>query len=129
MSLTDPDTLMLGESVTLQCEVTTVRGITSRVDIVWSSGGTELQRINNVSSTMMSNSLVYTDSYTISQLNTSDDGRVIQCEVVINASPSVMANDTTTLEVNCKLICSYLIIYSLNDVGILCILIPTYVVF
>ena len=102
MSLTDPGALMLGGSPTLQCEVTTMRGITSRVDIVWSSGGTVLQRMNNVSSTMMNNSLVYTNSYTISQLNTSDDGRVIQCEIVINTSPSVMANDRTTLEVNCK---------------------------
>ena len=89
----------MGQSLTLQCEVTTVRGITSKVDIVWSSGGTELQIMNNVSSTMMSNSLVYTNSYTISQLSTTDDGRVIQCEVVINASPSVMASDSITLDV------------------------------
>ena len=92
------DTQTVGQSLTLQCEVTTVRGITSRVDIVWSSGGTELQRMNNVSSTMMSNSLVYTNSYTISQLSIADDGRVIQCEVVINTSPLVMASDTTTLD-------------------------------
>ena len=128
MSLTDPGTLMLGESVTLQCNVTAVRGI-SRVDIVWSSGGTELNRTNGTTGTAINDSLVYTDSYTISQLNTSDDGRVIQCEIVINASRPIMANDTSTLEVNCKLICSYLISYLHNDVGILCILIPTYVVF
>ena len=47
----------------------------------------------------MDNSLVYTDSYTISQLNTTDDSRVIQCEVVINTSPSVMASDSITLDV------------------------------
>ena len=98
-SVTAPNTQTVGQSLTLQCEVTTVRGITSRVDIVWSSGGTELQRMNNVSSTMMSNSLMNTNSYTISQLSTTDDGRVIQCEVVINASPSVMASDSITLDV------------------------------
>ena len=76
-----------------------MRGITSRVDIVWSSNGTELERMNNVSSTTMDNSLVYTDSYTISQLSTSDDGRVIQCEVVINTSPSVVTRDSITLDV------------------------------
>ena len=97
--MTTPDTQTVGQSLTLQCEVTTVRGITSRVDIVWSSGGTELERMNDVSSTMMSDSLVYTDSYTISQLSTTDEGRVIQCEVVINVSPSVMANDSITLDV------------------------------
>ena len=60
--VTAPNTQTVSQSLTLQCEVTTVRGITSRVDIVWSSGGTELQRMNNVSSTTMDNSLVYTDS-------------------------------------------------------------------
>ena len=99
MTVTAPNNQPVGQSLTLQCEVTTVRGITSRVDIVWSSGGIELNRTNNVSSTTMDNSLVYTDSYTISQLSTTDEGRVIKCEVVINASPSVMASDSITLDV------------------------------
>ena len=97
--MTAPNTQTVSQSLILQCEVTTVRGITSRVDIVWSSGGTELQRMNNVSSTTMGNSLAYTDSYTISQLSTTDEGRVIQCEVVINASPPVMSSDSITLDV------------------------------
>ena len=100
VSVTAPNTQTVGQSLTLQCEVTTVRGITSRVDIVWrSSNGTQLERMNNVSSTTMDNSLVYTHSYTISQLSTTADGRVIQCEVVINTSPSVMATDSITLNV------------------------------
>ena len=99
MTVTTSNTQTVGQSLTLQCEVTTVRGITSTVDIVWSSNGTELERMNGVSSTTMDNSLVYTDSYTISQLSTADDGRVIQCEVVINTSPSVMASNSITLDV------------------------------
>ena len=79
--------------------MTTVRGITSRVDIVWSSGTAVLRIINGTAATTMNNSLVYTDSYTISKLGTTDDGRVIQCEVVINAIPSVMATDSITLDV------------------------------
>ena len=98
MTVTALNTQTVGQSLTLQCEVTTVRGITSRVDIVWSSGGMELNRTNDVATTM-DNSLVYTDSYTISQLNTTDEGRVIQCEAVINASPMVMANNNITLNV------------------------------
>ena len=100
--MTAPNTQTVGQSLTLQCEVTTVRGITSRVDIVWSSDDTQLERMNNVSSTIMENSLAYTDSYTISQLSTTDDGRVIQCEVVINTSPSVMASDNIILDVTGK---------------------------
>ena len=96
--MTALNTQTVGQSQTLQCEMTTVTGVTSRVDIVWSSGGMELERMN-VSSTTMDNSLVYTHSYTISQLYTTDDGRVIQCEVVINTSPLVMATDSITLDV------------------------------
>ena len=99
--VTAPNTQTVGQSLTLQCEVTTVRGIASRVDIVWSNGngGTELQRLIRVVSTTMGNSLVYTDSYTITQLSTTDEGRMIQCQVVINTSPPVMASDSITLDV------------------------------
>ena len=97
--MTALNTQTVGQSLTLQCEVTTVRGITSRVDIVWSSGGTVLRRINGTTATTMDNSLVYTDSYTISQLSTTDDGREILCEVVINASPPVMDSNNITLDV------------------------------
>ena len=100
VSVTALNTQTVDQSLTLQCEVTTVRGITSDVNIVWSSGGgMELERMNDVPSAMMGDSLVYTDSYTISQLSTDDDGRVIQCEVVINASSPVMASDSITLDV------------------------------
>ena len=104
--MTAPDTQTVGQSLTLQCEVTTVRGITSTVDIVWSRGGTELERMNNVSSTMMGASLVYTDSYNISLLSTDDEGRAYQCEVVINASPPVMVSNTITLDVTGEFIYS-----------------------
>ena len=87
----------VGQSLTLHCEVTTVRGITSRVDIVWSSNGIVLRRINGTIATTMDNSLVYTDSYNISQLSTTDDGRLIHCEVVINASLPVMASNNLTI--------------------------------
>ena len=99
MSVVAPGLQAVGQPLPLQCNVTTVRGITSRVDIVWSSGGTVLRRMNDVSSTTMDNSLVYTHSYTISQLSTTDEGRMIQCEVVIDANPSVMASDITILDV------------------------------
>ena len=108
MIVTAPSTQTVGQSLTLQCEVTTVRGITSRVDIVWSSNGTALKRIKDVSSTTMDNSLVYTDSYTILQLSTTDDGRVIQCEVVINASQTVMASDSITLDVTGECVLIYI---------------------
>ena len=86
----------VGQPLTLWCVVTPVRGITSRVDIVWREGDRVLNRTN---ATTLGILLVYIDSYNISQLNTTDDGRVIQCEVVINANPSVMASGNITLDV------------------------------
>jgi len=79
--------------------VTTVRGITSRVDIIWSSDGTELQIVEGVSiSYTTDSSVVYTDTYNISQLSTTHNGREYECEVVINTDPPVMASDNDTLD-------------------------------
>ena len=76
--------------------MTTVRGITSRVDIVWRSGGSKLQTLNGSTS---NNSTIYTSTYTIPLLSTTDDDRVYQCEVMINTSPPVMATGSVTLDV------------------------------
>ena len=89
----------MDQNLTLQCEVTTVRGVTSRVDIVWSDGGGELQRMNNITATMMDDTLVYTASYTIVMLNTSDHNRIITCEAVIDVDPLVMRSANIVLDV------------------------------
>ena len=93
----------VGQSLTLESTVTTVRGITSRVDVVWSSDGLMLKRIEGINHTSTSNnSVIYTDTYTIPQLNTSDEGRNIQCFAFINAISSVTASDSITLNVTGK---------------------------
>ena len=100
VSVTAPNTQIVGQSLTLECSVTTVRGITSRVDIVWSRSDGMLQTITGVSTNSSSDSVtVYLASYTIPLLSTTDDGRVYQCEVVINTSPPVMATGSVTLDV------------------------------
>ena len=92
---------IVGQSLTLECNVTTVKGITSRVDIVWNSNDTELERMEGVNiSTTTDNSVVYRDIYTISQLTTTDNGTMYQCEVVINTSSPVMANYSVTLQLD-----------------------------
>ena len=114
VTISNNQIVVVGRSLTLQCKVTTVRGITSRVDIVWISDGKELKRMNNLSSTTMSSSLVYKDYYTTSQLNTTDDGRVINCVVVIIANPPVMANDSITMIVSgeyAQYVCMYVCMY------------------
>ena len=90
----------VSQPLSLQCSVTTVRGITSRVDIVWSSNGVELRRIEGANVSFTSDSLVtYTDHYNALQLNTSDDGRVYQCELLLNIIPLLMADGNITLDV------------------------------
>ena len=68
-----------------------MRGITSRVDIVWSSNGVEIERINNNNiSLTVNDSELYEDIFNIPLLSTSDDGRVLQCEVIIMTTPSII---------------------------------------
>ena len=91
---------IVGQSLTLECSVTTVRGITSRVDIVWSSNGLHINTMNGVTiSISRRNIAIYSATYTIPQLSTTDDGRKYQCEVVINTSPPIMATGSVTLDV------------------------------
>ena len=90
----------VGRSLLLECVVTTVRGITSAADITWSSDDVMLKTERNVSinsTTLYSAS--YTSTYIIPQLSTLDDGRVYNCEIVINITPPVAATGSIELDV------------------------------
>ena len=101
VTVTAPNTQIVGQPLALTCNAVTVRGITSRVDIVWRRGDINLRRVENITSTSMSSTLVmYTDTYTISQLNTTDDGGVYECILEVNTSPMVSDSDTVTLNVS-----------------------------
>ena len=86
----------------LSCSIIAVRGITSRVDIVWSSDDSELETVAADVTSITNNSVEYTGYYSIEQLNETDDGRVFQCTVVIDASPPVMTDDNITLHTTSK---------------------------
>ena len=91
----------VGQSLLLECVVTTVRGITSAVDIMWCSDGVVLNTERNVSINLtILHSTSYTSTYIIPQLSTLDDGRVYSCEVVINTTPPVTTTDGIKLDVN-----------------------------
>ena len=93
----------VGQPLAMESIVTTVRGITSRVDIGWSSNGVMLQLTEGFNHTSTSNNaVIYTDIYTISQLNTTYEGRIIQCDTFINAVSTVTASDSVTLNVTGK---------------------------
>jgi len=83
--------------------VTTVRGITSRVDIVWSSDGIELNRTESPNFTLTAvDKIQYMDMYTITLLKDTDINRTYQCEMVINSIPPVIVNSDVTLNVSGK---------------------------
>ena len=103
VNVSAPSTQIVGQSLMLQCNGSIVSSINVPVDIVWSDSSGVIRRMNNVVAITINNSSVYTDSYTISQLNTTDESRIIQCEVVINANPTpVNASDSITLDVTGK---------------------------
>ena len=79
---------IVGQSLMLECAMSTPRGITSRVDVVWSRDGVDLDFIENINSNFSSPEVVvYTNIYTIPLLGTYDDKIVYECEVIINSSP------------------------------------------
>jgi len=76
------------------------RGITSRVDFDWSSNGAALQRSNKFGKDFtLLNIDIYNDTYTISPLTISDDGRTYQCEVTISIYPPIKDVVNVTLDV------------------------------
>jgi len=93
--------MIVGQPLTLECIVTTVRGINSQVDIVWTNvdNGSELQRSYNVSGSIETLSSVYRDYFNISQLTTDHNDVKYECKVIINANISVMATGSFTLAV------------------------------
>ena len=91
---------IVSQSLTLECSVTTVRGITSRVDIVWSSNSVQVEMVEGANVTMLSETYtMYEAVYHIPLLSTTDDGRVYQCKAVINTSIPVMNTDDVILDV------------------------------
>ena len=90
----------VGQSLLLECIVNTVRGITSTMDITWSSRGVVLNIERNVSINLTTlYSASYTTVYIIPQLSTLDDDRVYNCEVMINTIPPVTATGRIELDV------------------------------
>ena len=89
--------LTIGDPLTLDCTVTAVRGISSSVDIIWTTGGRVVRRVDNITADIENDYAIYTDSFEISSLSAIDNGREYQCTVVINAYQPVYNSDHITL--------------------------------
>jgi len=74
-----------------------VRGITSRVDIIWTTGSRQVRRINNVAARRIDTLTVYNDSFVIPSLDIGDIGVNYQCEVLVNLFPSTKVKNDFTI--------------------------------
>ena len=90
----------VGQPLIMECNVTTVGYITSRVDIIWSENNIELTRTEDVNVTdINNNNTIYIDKYNIPQVNTNSDGKIYECKIIINQNPPLIAIAAYTLDV------------------------------
>ena len=90
-----PDKVIVKEAVDMECNVITVRGVNSRVDVVWSFNGTEVERVEAISINHTTNSsTVYSHVY---EVNTTESGGAYQCEAIINVNPPVKATGSVVI--------------------------------
>ena len=82
-----------GDPLTLDCIITAVRGISSSVNIIWTTGDIELRRVDNITADVVNDSAIYTDSFEISSLSAIDNGREYLCRVMINTTQPVNSSD------------------------------------
>ena len=92
---------IVGQPLMLECAMSSPRGISSRVDVVWSRDGVEIEHINDIRSNFSSPEVVmYTNTYTIPLLGTYDDDIVYECKVIIKSSPLFKIDNNVTLHVS-----------------------------
>ena len=91
-----PLNVTIGDPLTLDCTITAVRGISSLVSVIWTTGDIELRRVDNITADIVNDSAVYTNSFEISSLSAIDNGREYQCRVMINATQPVNSSDQFT---------------------------------
>ena len=87
----------IGDPLTLDCTVTAVRGISSSVDIIWTTGGRVVRRVDNITADIENDYAIYADSFEISSLSSIDNGREYRCTVVINANLPINSSDQITV--------------------------------
>jgi len=98
VNIASVDSVEYGKATTLKCDATAVRGITSRVDIIWRTGNTTVSRVDDVAANIVNNSAVYTNQLITPPLSVNDSGRVYTCEVRINTTFGVNAFDSIVLD-------------------------------
>ena len=86
----------VGDLLSLKCDVSIVRGITSDVNITWTANGNKLESYNG---NVIENTTAYTYYYDGTKgLTLNDNYTIYQCQVTINNRSQ--ESDTLTLQLN-----------------------------
>ena len=90
--LTDSPTV--GQSFSMECNVTVAKGIVGSVDIIWTVNGTVKRRKNNTTGDINS---VHSDILNITELQLDDNNTVYYCEAIVNTRTVLNGNAEYTL--------------------------------
>ena len=96
----------LSELLILECNATAVRGITSRLDFMWTrtDGDSEVVVRNVIGANTTGNSLVYTDTYTTPMaLSESDIGVVYLCAISLNDEQGEILSDSFNITLDASI--------------------------
>ena len=91
------DNPTVGESFSMECNVTILKSIIGSVDIMWTVNGTIKRRVNNSVGDTNSEYVLHRDVYNIAALRLSDDNTVHYCEAVVNISILLKGNSSITI--------------------------------
>ena len=83
------------QQLTLTCDVTTVRGITSGLTIIWSEFGVEVRRVQNAIGNVVGTSVSYTEQSLTHDSNFS-------CRAIINSASRPQDVTSIRIELTCK---------------------------
>ena len=101
----------IGSPLLMECSVTTVRGINGSVDIVWMKDDTEIFRADDVVGKLNETRglMLYTNSYSISTLQMTDNNTTYYCQAKINASSFASCSQSKyILNVTCEYVQCYM---------------------
>ena len=89
----------VGESLSVNCNISIFRGIIGSVEITWAINGTAQNSSSNYMVDMTSDSIIYSDVLDIPELQITHNNTVYSCEAKINASIPLRGNDSWTLTI------------------------------
>ena len=103
--LTAPAIQNFGAPLTLSCDVTLVRGVTSGLTILWISRSpenvvNEVRRTDNPIGNVTGSLVVYRDQFYISALTNEDH---YYCRAIINTTSQPQLEDSIQIQLTCKL--------------------------